>query len=353
MRRGSINKVEKRCVIAGCNASRHPGKNYCLPHYKETSEYDKTPGGFGLDAELAAKAAAKYDTTMERAVQTWIENVVGEQFPGGFAESLKDGVFLCKLINVIQPGTVRRINNSRMPFKQMENITAFLKGCRALGMHEYDLFTTVALFEEKDMGSVVLGLSSLGRKAQSVPGFSGPYLGPKEATKNVRTFNEAQLRKADTGMTRMAQGSSATMARTGIDRSRDITYGRDAAGASVGGNSVSKLSSGSAGVMQRTAIDRSRDITYGRDNAGVGTTGISTRQNQGSYGVMERSAVDRTRDITFGASADTKAVPPPIPSRPPPVPSRPSAAPVKKNKFCSECGNPNPGKFCSECGTKQ
>jgi len=36
-----------------------------------------------------------------------------------------------------------------MPFKQMENISNFLKACRALGVAEHDLFETVDLYEAK------------------------------------------------------------------------------------------------------------------------------------------------------------------------------------------------------------
>ena len=46
-----------------------------------------------------------------------------------------------------------------MPFKQMENITAFLRAARAIGVPEHDLFTTVALFEEKDMGAVATAVA--------------------------------------------------------------------------------------------------------------------------------------------------------------------------------------------------
>jgi hypothetical protein len=36
-----------------------------------------------------------------------------------------------------------------MPFKQMENISCFLRSCRSLGVEEYEVFETVDLFEEK------------------------------------------------------------------------------------------------------------------------------------------------------------------------------------------------------------
>lgn len=42
-----------------------------------------------------------------------------------------------------------QVETSKMPFKQMENISNFLKACRVLGVAEHDLFETVDLFEQK------------------------------------------------------------------------------------------------------------------------------------------------------------------------------------------------------------
>lgn len=76
-------------------------------------------GGYGLDAELAARREANYDYDAEAEAQEWIEDVTGERFAQGFEEELKDGRKLCLLINRIKPGAVRRVNDSRMPFKQV------------------------------------------------------------------------------------------------------------------------------------------------------------------------------------------------------------------------------------------
>ena len=121
-------------------------------------------GGFGMDAELAAKAAAKYDVGMEQEAAAWITAVTGIEFSGSFADSLKDGQMLCILINNLKPGTIRKVETSKMPFKQMENISNFLKASRTMGVAEHDCFETVDLFEQKDLGVVVMCLHSLGRK---------------------------------------------------------------------------------------------------------------------------------------------------------------------------------------------
>lgn len=103
-------------------------------------------GGYGLDAELAARREANYDYESEAEAQGWIEAVTGEPFADIFGEELRSGRRLCILINAIRPGVVRKVNDSKMPFKQMENISNFLKACRAVGVAEYSLFETVRWF---------------------------------------------------------------------------------------------------------------------------------------------------------------------------------------------------------------
>ncbi len=106
-------------------------------------------GGYGLDAELAKKQAEKYDPHAEQMARDWIEAVTRERVEGSFGTALKNGQILCKLINTIKPGSVKKIEISNMPFKQMENISNFLKSSRTIGIAEYELFETVDLYEEK------------------------------------------------------------------------------------------------------------------------------------------------------------------------------------------------------------
>jgi len=89
--------------------------------------------------------------------------------------SLKSGVILCELINVIWPGTIKSISKSNMPFNQRENIVSYLKACKDKGMRETDLFVTQDLFEGDNLGVVVDNICALGVLAAN-SGFKGTAL---------------------------------------------------------------------------------------------------------------------------------------------------------------------------------
>ena len=244
-------------------------------------------GGYGMDAELARKAELKYDVGLEREAQAWIESVTGAPFPGGlsFADALKDGVILANFINKLQPNTISRVNNSKMPFKQMENISNFLKGARALGVNEHDLFETVDLFEAKDLGVVVMCIHALGRAAQKSGLGGGHILGAKESTQNVRVFSEAQKRQSrlDAGVTKLSMGSSQTMDRTYISTNNSNTFGADTVGTGSS-SAVSKLNQGSSGIMQRSEVSTSNNITFGAEKSGGGDGGGGGGGSRGGGG---------------------------------------------------------------------
>ena len=147
-------------------------------------------GGFGLDAELERQKQLKYDHGAEAEVIQWITDVTHERPAAGqsFGDWLHDGRVLCKLANTIQAGTVRSVNTSTLAFKQMENISSYLRGCRSVfGMAEHDQFETVDLYEQKDLGLVVKQILALARTIQTtMPGYRGPVMGPRMAQPNVR-----------------------------------------------------------------------------------------------------------------------------------------------------------------------
>ena len=112
------------------------------------------------------KQQAKYDLGEEAKAQAWIEGLTGEPFTLGFGEQLKDGVTLCKAMNVIKPGAVKKINSSTLAFKQMENVTFFLKACREIGVPQSSLFETPDCYELKDLGLVVQCIYGLAKEVR-------------------------------------------------------------------------------------------------------------------------------------------------------------------------------------------
>jgi len=220
---------------------------------------------FGLDADLKAKEQAKFDPALEKMVISYLEELSGVKCDQPFLKWLKDGKVLCQAMNAVKPGAIPKINDSTMPFKQMENIANFLQACRKeLGMKENDLFTTPDVFDERSAVNTINGLMNFSRAATK-GGFKGPSIAPKEADKG-------QVKKWDIGS---------------------------------GDASVSLLNMGSHGIMERSHVDVSNDISHGAKSAGTGSSEIS-QLSKGSSEVMERTEVSKARDIDFGAKSATK-----------------------------------------------
>lgn len=119
-----------------------------------------------------------------------------------------------RLINKLRPGSVKKINTMKMPFKQRENIELYLKGCEEYGLKTQDLFQVNDLFENKNLYMVVDNLFSLGGQAQKV-GFSGPHLGVKKASENRRSFDEEVL-KAGQSVIGLQYGSNKGASQAGM-----------------------------------------------------------------------------------------------------------------------------------------
>ncbi|CAM9246967.1 unnamed protein product [Sphacelaria rigidula] len=272
---GFTDKFTEAVSVSEKTGSQVPQANHL--HEEASSPEARHPsagrgGGYGLDAELAAKREANYDYELEYEAQEWIENVTGEQFQRAFAEELKDGRKLCVLINTIKPGVVRKVNDSRMPFKQMENISNFLKACRTVGVAEHSLFETVDLFEGKDVGLVVRCVHALGQTVQrTCKDYQGPRLGIKQTEANVREWTreqqEEQKRKSNGAMTQLMAGSSNTMERGKIIK-EGVTFGASTSGTGDS-SAIAKWTMGSSSTMERTVISK-HGPTFGAEYVGTG-----------------------------------------------------------------------------------
>ncbi|OZC12908.1 hypothetical protein X798_00543, partial [Onchocerca flexuosa] len=115
----------------------------------------------GLALEAHRKVHAKYDDELAGQLLEWVAQLTGENFSTtgdmkNFLEVLKDGTLLCSLANALQPNTVKKINNSAMAFKQMENISFFLSFAEK-HVTKSELFQTVDLFEGQDPNAEAKG----------------------------------------------------------------------------------------------------------------------------------------------------------------------------------------------------
>ncbi|KAJ8728297.1 hypothetical protein PYW07_016995 [Mythimna separata] len=172
----------------------------------------------GFAAEAQRKINSKYSEELAQECLEWINAIIGEPTNtsgdmDNFYEVLKDGTILCKLVNDIQPNMVKKVNVSKMAFKCMENINAFLEAAKILGVPAQETFQTVDLWERQNLNSVVICLQSLGRKAGN---YGKPSIGPKESEKNVRNFSEEQLR-AGQGVISLQYGSNKGATQSGIN----------------------------------------------------------------------------------------------------------------------------------------
>lgn len=66
---------------------------------------------------MSLQIESKKDPVRESEAREWLQAVVGEPFPeGSFHEALKDGVFLCKTMQQLNPGFHIKINNKGTAF---------------------------------------------------------------------------------------------------------------------------------------------------------------------------------------------------------------------------------------------
>jgi len=135
-----------------------------------------------LDQDMRRLRLDRYTPGAANEVREWIEGILGERLaPGDLMEALRDGVALCRLVNLaVSPGI--KYKASSMPFVQMENISHFLKACEMppLSLPSHDRFLTVDLYDGKDPAQVLQCVAAFGRRANQVnPGAFPNTIGAK------------------------------------------------------------------------------------------------------------------------------------------------------------------------------
>ncbi|KAI1805577.1 hypothetical protein F4811DRAFT_514362 [Daldinia bambusicola] len=139
-----------------------------------------------LDKDLRKLRLEKYTPAAANEARSWIESVLGTRLPSNdLLDGLKDGVALCKLVNLAVGPPGVKFKQSSMPFMQMENISHFLRACQSppLNLQDHDVFLTVDLYERKDPAQVLQCLGAFSRAAHAInpSAFPSP-IGPKAKT---------------------------------------------------------------------------------------------------------------------------------------------------------------------------
>eukprot|EP01132_Coremiostelium_polycephalum_P002039 gene2039-2509_t len=96
-------------------------------------------------------------------VRSWLELCLEHDFEEeDLFESLIDGIWLCKLVNIIKPGIVKKIHRKNSPsYMKLENINFFLCACLELGVSADCLFSPIDLYEKKNLKKVIYCLLAL------------------------------------------------------------------------------------------------------------------------------------------------------------------------------------------------
>ena len=139
---------------------------------------------------LAASGAAP---SKDDQAACWLECVTGVPLGGtALRSALSSGERLCDLINAIKPGLIPRVTRAaacagmsatRLAAKQRDNITRYLESCTFLGVRPSDLFTTVDLFDSKNLDAVIKNILALSQLAvDQLAEFHGPTLAVGKGT---------------------------------------------------------------------------------------------------------------------------------------------------------------------------
>jgi len=139
-----------------------------------------------LEHDIQTKEEFKYIPELERTARQWIETVTGiKDSEQTFPQYLKSGVVLCKLINIVKPNAVPKINEGTIAYKQMENIEHFLKACSELGLHQQDLFNTSDLFNERNVNLVINSIHVFAHFIEKLQNYNGAKIENPQTARNL------------------------------------------------------------------------------------------------------------------------------------------------------------------------
>ncbi|XP_062873016.1 calponin-3-like [Trichomycterus rosablanca] len=176
--------------------------------------FNKGPA-YGLSAEVKSKIAQKYDMQKEEELRFWIEEVTGMPIGENFQAGLKDGMILCTLINTLRPGSIKKINHSKLNWHKLENLGNFIKAILDYGLKPNDIFEANDLFENGNMTQVQTTLLALAGMAKTKGVDTKVDIGVKYADKQERRFNDEKM-KAGNCVIGLQMGTNKCASQSGM-----------------------------------------------------------------------------------------------------------------------------------------
>ncbi|KAI1623075.1 hypothetical protein EDD37DRAFT_456574 [Exophiala viscosa] len=259
-----------------------------------------------LDQDMRKLRLDRYTPAAANQVRKWIEETLGERLPpGDLMDALKDGVALCKLVNLaVSPGV--KYKQSNMPFVQMENIAQFLSACERppLNLPSHDRFLTVDLYESKDPSQVLQCIAAFSRSASAInPSAFRTTLGAKSKGVGMSpqgTGSSGPRSPAYTTTSTRPRGTSNTTA-----ESPSLTFNPLNKSAYSGRISPTKSSLGRGGLAPGGAVS----TWSSRDDEGKTAPAWNIHQ----YGYMG-GASQGNQGVAFGARRQITSPAPNVPS---------------------------------------
>ncbi|KAJ4388340.1 calponin, partial [Neurospora sp. IMI 360204] len=271
-----------------------------------------------LDKDLRKLRAEKYTPQAAGEAKSWIESVLGEKLPQpDLLDALKDGVALCKLVNKVLPPPGIKFKQSAMPFVQMENISIFLRLCKAppLNLLEHDVFLTVDLYERKDPAQVLQCIGAFSRAANAAnPSAVPAVIGPKGNAHNNNSVvtGGAPLKSPGLPARNTSTASNATVSSFSSSFGSSLQPTASPLVAQKTGGSVASSRWGAKSpTLSATTPSVSGSVSSWSSKNHEGTT--SPAWNIAQYGYMG-GASQGTMGVSFGGRRQITTAAPTVPS---------------------------------------
>lgn len=121
--------------------------------------------------------AHQRDGAKESQILLWIWNSLDEISCLDYEQYLRDGAVLCRLMNIIKPGSIKgEISTATLKDKR-NNIERFTKACSSYGVPKELIFNSEDLLYLRHIPRVTRCMFALGKKTEDDEDYEGAELG--------------------------------------------------------------------------------------------------------------------------------------------------------------------------------